>query len=67
MKIRLNNNQEEVPGDSITVDELLKHKNYTFRMLVIKINGTLVKKPDYDTALISEGDEVTVLHLISGG
>jgi sulfur carrier protein len=67
MKIRLNNNQEEISAEKITVAELLNYKNFTFKMLVIKINGTLVKKTEYDTALINEGDDVHVLHLISGG
>lgn len=67
MKIRLNNNTEEIIGGELTVKELLGYKNFTFKMLVIKINGALVKKTDYDTALIHDGDEVQVLHLISGG
>jgi sulfur carrier protein len=67
MRILLNNNSEVIPGDSIPVNELLKIKNFTFKMLVIKINGVLVKKTDYETAIIREGDEVHVLHLISGG
>jgi sulfur carrier protein ThiS len=36
-------------------------------MLVIKINGVLVKKTEYESALIHDGDDVHVLHLISGG
>ena len=36
-------------------------------MLVIKINGKLIKKMDYDTATINDGDEVMVMHLVSGG
>jgi thiamine biosynthesis protein ThiS len=67
MNIFLNNNSEIFSGDSMTVNELLKIKNFTFKMLVIKINGTLIKKTDYETAEIHEGDEVHVLHLISGG
>ena len=67
MKILLNNNQEEIAGDTITVRELLTVKNFTFKMLVIKINGMLIKKSDYETTVIREGDEVVVLHLISGG
>ena len=67
MKFLLNNNPEEVTAEKITINELLQHKNYTFKMLVIRINGALVKKSDYGTALISEGDDVQVLHLISGG
>ena len=67
MKILLNNNPEVLTGDAMTVSELLRHKNFTFKMLVIKINGTLVKKSEYDTAIIREADVVHVLHLISGG
>ena len=67
MKISLNNNPEEFDAETLTVNELLKVKNFTFKMLVIKINGTLIKKTEYETARIHEGDEVHVLHLISGG
>jgi len=42
-------------------------KNFTFKMLIIKINGTLVQKGTYDTTVIHDGDDVSVLHLISGG
>ena len=67
MKILLNNNPEDITVDHLTVSELLTYKNFTFKMLVIRINGALVKKTEYETAMISEGDDVHVLHLISGG
>lgn len=67
MEIILNNRKEEIEGKNITVNQLLKVKNFTFRLLVIKINGKLVKKHEYDTATIKHGDNVLVLHLISGG
>lgn len=67
MKILLNNNTEEFTGNEMTVNELLRQKNFTFKMLVIRINGALVKKTEYETCRIREGDEVHVLHLISGG
>ncbi|MEI7664172.1 MAG: sulfur carrier protein ThiS [Bacteroidota bacterium] len=67
MKIQLNNNAEEIQGDQMSVADLLKYKNFTFKMLVIKINGALVRKTEYETVLIHDGDDVHVLHLISGG
>ena len=67
MKIILNNNPETFEGNILTVNELLKLKNFTFRMLIIKINGTLVQKGTYDSATVRDGDDVSVLHLISGG
>ncbi|MGE4290324.1 MAG: sulfur carrier protein ThiS [Salinivirgaceae bacterium] len=67
MIIELNNRIETLEADQLTVNELLEWKNFTFRMLVIKINGRLVKKDQYKTTRINDGDKVMVLHLVSGG
>ena len=67
MEITLNNRKERIDADTLTVSELLKLKNYTFRLLVTKVNGKLVKKDKRDEAVIKDGDDVTVLHMISGG
>jgi thiamine biosynthesis protein ThiS len=67
MKIILNNKAEEFAGDQLTINELLQAKKFTFKMLVIKVNNQLVKKTEYDSAIVKNGDDVMVLHLISGG
>lgn len=67
MKITLNNKTEDFNADHLTITELLKAKNFTFKMLVIKVNGHLVKKSEQSTTLVKDGDDVMVLHLISGG
>ena len=67
MNIILNNRPESFDKTQLSVAELLKEKNYTFKMLVIKVNGKLVKKDSYDSFHIKDGDDVTVLHLVSGG
>ncbi len=67
MKIILNNRKEEFELENMSVSELLGLKNFTFKMIVVKINGELVKKPQYSETYIHEGDDVMVLHLMSGG
>ena len=67
MEITLNNNKELIQEDNVSVADLIRIKNFTFRMLVTKVNGQLVKKDERDQVRIKEGDEVVVLHLISGG
>ena len=67
MKITLNNNNEELNENEITVQQLLNIKKFTFKMLVIKINGKVVKRENYNTSVIVDGDSVDVIHLISGG
>ena len=67
MKIILNNKAEEFAQDTMSVTERLAEKKYSFKLLVIKINGTLVKREDYVNTPVHDGDEVMVLHLMSGG
>jgi len=53
------------PG--MTVRDILKARNYVFRMLVVQVNGELVKRGTYDTAVVPDGATVDVIHMISGG
>ncbi|HRW63586.1 MAG TPA: sulfur carrier protein ThiS [Bacteroidales bacterium] len=67
MNIILNNRPETFSQSELTINELLQEKNFSFKMLVIKVNGILVKKGQYDSHIVKDGDDVTVLHLVSGG
>lgn len=67
MEIVLNNRKETIEGGPMTVNELIKARNYTFKMLVTKVNGQLVRVEERDTVMVSDGDKVDILHLISGG
>ena len=61
-------NQESIDWEeNLTIDRVLKIMNYTFKMIVVKVNGELVKKEDYDIKIIPEGAEVQIIHLIAGG
>jgi sulfur carrier protein len=67
MKIKLNNRDESFDPSELTISELLELKNFTFKMMVIKINGELIKKSQYSDAKVVDGDDVQILHMISGG
>jgi len=69
MKITLNNNIEviETAEECLTINQLLQIKKYSFKNLVVKINGELVKRDSYDVATFTDGDKVDVIHMISGG
>jgi len=68
MKITLNNREETFEGETtLTVSEILVRKNFTFKMLVVKLNETLISKESYENTQVQAGDKLTILHLISGG
>lgn len=53
--------------EGMTVQDALNLMNYTFKMLVVKIDDILVQKKDYASTTIPDGADVKVIHLISGG
>jgi len=67
MKILLNNREEEFMNETLSVTEMLIQKKFSYRMRVVKINGSLVLKEKYDTTIIHDGDNVQMLYLMSGG
>lgn len=67
MKIILNNRVEEFEDEILSVSEMLLKRKFSYRMRIVKINGTLIRKDKYDSTIIQDGDEVQMLYLMSGG
>lgn len=53
--------------EGITIREILQVMRYSFKLLVIKVDGKLVKRDDYDSTTVPDEAEVLVIHLMSGG
>jgi len=61
-------NGKELPWtEGLTVRQVLLQKGYTFPLLAVKLNGKSVPKDKYETTPVQDGDQVQVIHLISGG
>ena len=54
-------------GESLSVRELLTVMESTFPLIIVKINGKLIKKEDYERVFIGDSDRVEAIHLMSGG
>ena len=69
MKITLNNNLEilKTPEEVLSIDQLLQIKKYSFKNLIVKINGEFIKRDSYKEANFKDGDKIDVIHMISGG
>ena len=53
--------------ENMNINVILKRMNYTFRMLVVKVDGKLIRKNEYESTIVSPGANVKVIHLMSGG
>jgi len=62
------NGQYDVPWrPGMTVQDVLDVLNFTFRMIVVKLDGQIVLRPDWPATEVSDGAEMQAIHLISGG
>ncbi len=68
MEITLNNRKEILEDfATLSIADLIKLKNFTFKFLAVRLNGKPIKPDEFDTTLVKGGDTVIVMHLISGG
>jgi len=68
MKLVVNGETKEFPGEQITILELLQREHVQNPQVVtVQVNGDFYSSDRYDTTLLHEGDEVEFLYFIGGG
>ena len=67
MKTIKRNKNDFAWEENLTIAKIMKKKNYTFKMLVVKVDGKLIRKENYATTIVPENADVKIIHLISGG
>ncbi len=62
------NNRDRIPyKPGMTVQNLLDAMGYSYSLITVTVNGTLVPKEEYDHFVIKENASVNVFHLAHGG
>lgn len=65
--IRVNDQYDVEYHPGMTVQDLLDALKFSFRMIVVKVDGQVVLRKDFKTTEVPDGAEVQAIHLISGG
>jgi len=61
------NTEEYAWHPGMTVRALLDEKLFTFRHIIVRVNGDFVPEEDYEKQIVQDEDDVLVLHLMAGG
>ncbi len=62
------NDQFQVPYRSgMTVQDVLDALRFSFRMVVVKLDGQVVLRQDFATTPVPDGAHVQAIHLTAGG
>jgi thiamine biosynthesis protein ThiS len=57
--------QAIAPGTTVT--EFLKERNHHERLVVVELNGAILKKALFASTTIAAGDKVEIVHFVGGG
>ncbi len=66
MNITLNGEKKNIP-ENINVRGLLEHLGIQHQRVAVELNETIVKKDQYDSTAIKEGDSLEVVSFMGGG
>lgn len=61
------NGDEHPWRDGLTVAQLLAEKKFSFPLKTVFVNGRRIPKLEQDALQLSDGDQVEVIHMMSGG
>ncbi|HSW36586.1 MAG TPA: sulfur carrier protein ThiS [Candidatus Limnocylindrales bacterium] len=53
--------------EGLTVSVLLNNMNYTFPMIVVRVNNIMINKEEWATYQVPDGAVVQARHLVAGG
>ena len=67
MNVTINREVLEVRGPNPTVRTLLAEREIPEQAIVVAVNGQVVRKSEWESHTIEEGDEVEIVHAVAGG
>lgn len=67
LNINLNNRSEAFDATELSIAQIMEQKSFRFKLLVVKLNGILIDKNDFASTTVRDGDDLMIIHLVSGG
>lgn len=53
--------------NSITIESLILQEGYKKDIVVVEVNEKIIKKNEYETYMLEDGDKVEILKFVGGG
>jgi sulfur carrier protein len=64
--IQVNGEQRDV-GESVSLQELLSELSIPDDRVAIEVNQSIVRRAEWASAVLREGDKVEIVHFVGGG
>ena len=66
LTLTINGDERSVPAPT-TLSDLLTHLDLDPRMVVVELNGEIVRRPRLGEVSLKAGDQVELVHFVGGG
>jgi len=66
LSITVNGKETELPNGA-SINDLILALGLTPHRLAVELNGRIVRRANWDSTSISEGDRVEIVHFVGGG
>ncbi|HEY3138681.1 MAG TPA: sulfur carrier protein ThiS [Blastocatellia bacterium] len=66
MSITVNGKETELPNGA-SINDLILSLGLTPHRLAVELNGRIVRRANWDSTSISDGDRVEIVHFVGGG
>ncbi len=67
MKLIVNKKEFSTDSDQLTVAELLNQIQSQTAGVAVAVNNKVVRKADWESIMLAEGDQITVITAVCGG
>jgi len=64
--VTINGNETELDGPT-GLNAYLESRDFAERKVAIPVNGVIVRRPEYDSIVIQEGDRLEIVRPAGGG
>lgn len=67
MNIVINGNETHIADSPIAVSDLIASLGLNPQRLAVELNKRIIRRAEWDSTRISEGDRVEIVHFVGGG
>lgn len=66
ISVTINGKQVELPSET-TVSAYLASRDLKERLVVVELNGTILKRSEFSSTVLAAGDKIEIVHFVGGG
>lgn len=60
-------NDKSYDTEQTTIAGFLQERGFEPRLVVVEYNGTILRRDDWDTVTLAQGDVLQMAHMVAGG